>query len=486
MPSLTDLPGEIILEISGYVRQAHDIDSWLRTSKRIRALNRTKLQTHQQLRRRYRFIARRVWTTVHDSPPFAQSYRKGPAELLREILDERGGENELPSYIEWFIHVHPTLFETLTLTLGSALVQNQFLYSWDSHTEASLRKLMEESRYIRSSEINAWLEEFRAGNDGPSFGLLLTLLPNLRRLDLANSEYMGGLWLRSLYRIAKDPDTTILTSLVIVRLRQSGYETTLRHVLIFLALPSVRNLTVNAIFARSIFGGNRTLDHFKGRKFNVTHLAIDASSIDFRLLASLLALCPRLEAVKYVEALTDFHGSIIPFRPFSLHDSLWHSRFSLERLTVEVPQPHKINKNILGSLRNFERLKQLSINLSMMIADPSLDGLRMEIDPDLLLDDLEVEMLSAYHEGVYSKDTSLATTLPNSIEEIILHDSADRRSYHMDLLVKLMVQKRLPLPNLTKIILRSKEWERSMTTLSRLRIFSETHEVQIIVDEAMN
>ena len=124
---------------------------------------------------------------------------------------------------------------------------------------------------------------------------------------------------------------------------------------------------------------------------------------------------------------------------------------------MEISQSHKINKNILELLRNFERLKQLSINLNIMIADLLLNDLKMKINSNLLLNDLKMKILSIYYEEIYLKDINLMITLFNFIEEIIFYDFANRRNYYINLLVKLMMQKRFFLSNLTKIIFQFKK-----------------------------
>ena len=93
----------------------------------------------------------------------------------------------------------------------------------------------------------------------------------------------------------------------------------------------------------------------------------------------------------------------------------------------------------------------------MMIANSLLNNLRMKINSNLLLNDLKMKILSIYHKEIYLKNINLTIMLFNFIEEIIFYDFANRKNYHINLFVKLMMQKKFFFSNLIKIIFRFKK-----------------------------
>ena len=453
---LTNLPCEILLEISRYIRQAHDLDSWLMTSKFIRQLNATSITEHNIRTRRYKGVGigsvpmrdlqlasvdanarhflelRMSWlrSRLGDVGPIAHPWRYSEmaALLPRNIIYE---EDAIASYIR------------------------QLVYSWDinmlthwhdpargeSRYRPRLRQLLEQSPYIFQNEIDDWMG---GAIDGPILAALLTLLPNLKALDLVIPETWTRYLAKPLHRVALDPTASTLTSLTTVQLNgdSRSQTTSLALVVAIALLPAIRDLTIFKLITDidNFDAEKEILYRCSSRKSNVTRLIITGpSSFNPDLLSLFHALFYRLKVIEYSEHWEFGRRDTFKRQPFEFLDSLRHMSSSVRDLTFRIWQPNSVN-NVFGPLQEFTQLKRLNVNLNILLPDVSRYK-EMSVDVSQRLPDQKLV------------ERTLAEMLPSSIEHLVLFCPDFMDECHIRATAELLKSREKGLlPNLRRVI----------------------------------
>ena len=470
---LIGLPSEILLQISYYIRDPYDLDSWFMTSRLIYQLNTAYIRQHNYLTDRYGCIACMGEEYGNHYPTESLvrgTYQAKLVDLLREIVN---GDTRIAPYVQVLIQAEDRNAED----------EPDDELGWEETEEGQLLEdLLSQSPYFDSRnsmcEIVDWMSRFVFGATGPSLGILLTLLPNIQRLDLMNFEAWPFL-LKPIHRIADDPGATALSMLTTVNLIQNDHPTPLAFLLAFASLPSLKTLTASSVITRpEVAFELEILDHFYHRQSRVIHLNLQECSLHPSILGPLFRFFVRLESLTFLErspALDRVFSSLwmtaFDRLPASLDDALCHSASvrTLQALTFRTFQPSLVT-TALKSLRRFELLKRLDIDLNVLV-------------PGALRASDRANVVNRMVPDGYPVYETLADTLPPSIERVTIYDPTGEHDRRLRLLQRSLYPSKDSLQNLKQIHFELEPLDRAWELPWMLHAARDRQEVQIFVDK---
>lgn len=372
MASFSDLSNELVLEIINHVLP-DDLESFTSTCKTIWIMAKEKLRIHRHLKQRYSRLR--------------CSYG---SDSLSDILDDVIVDYRTVFYIKeltvdlWYSAWHDP--------------EDSDMEDWDTkdlhlpypeHQMVRMRQAA--SELVPQAHSREWIQEIEKGDQGPVFGLLLLLLPNLSTLRIKRFGYTDERLFETLERVAAMRGTELPLSKLkkIELLHADRYEfEDLYPVIQFAALPSV-----NSISGRiHCFGqSNGVYQSLPPRSSNVEELVFISSSITPEIIFDFLEGFKALRIFTYHSGhLDDENAGRGTVDPFWIRAALLaHARTSLESLTL---CSHTMKRRYMGNIRSFENLNTLVTDLQMLL-----------------------------HEGQLDDRASLADALPAKLETLKLH-----------------------------------------------------------------
>ena len=216
-------------------------------------------------------------------------------------------------------------------------------------------------------ERDFWSNVIQDGNEDILLAILLPLLPNLAFFTVEARRYPPRrVWYDSTIEKAASATKPTLCELVNIRLNphgEDGYD--LAEIQRFSALPSVRVLT-----APMAYGVECLHELSPDTISNVTHLKLWESCIDSKALYEFLRGFPKLQSFTY-----SYDASYVAAShdAFLIRSSLLaHCKATLQSLTLLAPECRHMS--FMGSLRDFETLKQVYTEWSYLISKASNSG----------------------------------------------------------------------------------------------------------------
>lgn len=346
MACFASLPNELIREILKLV-QPEDLENFAQLSRNVSQLAVPFLNEHRALIRHYHTlrnplgpgtIANLPRTVIAD--PRIGSYVK-KVELGR-LIESQSGLDRANVYTK----------EELDIFTTAAL-------------DSECLKRPSEEEVLDEKEF--WSDAIQDGNEDILLAILLPLLPNLASFTVEARTYPPRrIWYDSAIEKAASATKTTLCKLANIRLNPhdgDGYD--LADIQRFSALPSVRVLT-----APMAYGVECLHELSPDTNSNVTHLTLWESCIDSKALYDFLRGFPKLQSFTYSYDASYGEAS---HDAFLIRSSLLaHCKATLQSLTLLAPECRHMS--FMGSLRDFETLKQVYTEWSYLISKASNSG----------------------------------------------------------------------------------------------------------------
>lgn len=363
MANFSELPNEMVLEIWGHVLEPKDVESFALVSKDIYAIGKPFVEEHNKLKRDFSFSYMDCWIRA-STPTF----------LLKEVL----------------LHPRVALYVS-HLSIGSSLAQWQDQEDgddddhvddhhpydgWQSNGHvpnpdditALFVEAIRKSNILPLNKDSNWIESVKEGDERPILALLLLRLPNLTTLSLMD-EALDGVLCEETIQLFAGP--TFLIHLTKINI---GYESGCNNVdltwwKIFADLPCVQFIHVADM---AIKEADDRIDPDPTQwlipfDYNLTGLTFTNSGLSPRALFRLLESVKSLRIFSYVEP----NEEICPYEPFWIRAALLaHAKHSLESLKILPSQTlshQKDEEQLIGTFREFRALKELEINLRLLL-----------------------------------------------------------------------------------------------------------------------
>lgn len=342
MANFAALPNELIREILHFV-QPEDLENFAQLSPNVFRLASPFLDGHRALIREYHTIHNNkdpgsiatLLSTVIANPRIRSYVKKVELGQLREST---AGSDPANVYTK----------QELEIFIKAAL-------------ESECLQRPSEEEILDESEF--WSTAIQDGNEDILLAILLPLLPNLATLSVeADSTQID--WYDSAIERAAFARIPTLCKLTHIRLNPrgglDGYH--LHEIQKFCALPSVRVLT-----APKAHGVGTLHQLLPDASSDVTHLKLWESCVDSKILYEFLRGFPKLQSFTYsFDDLDDPPQGAI-YDPFLIRSSLLaHCKATLQSLTLLAPGCKQ--RSFMGSLRDFETLKEIYTEWSFLIS----------------------------------------------------------------------------------------------------------------------
>ncbi|THC92301.1 hypothetical protein EYZ11_008221 [Aspergillus tanneri] len=258
--------------------------------------------------------------------------------------------------------------------------------------------LHEQAKRVTRSEDEAkfWMDEIKIGNADAWIALLLTLLPNLRQLDVAFPY--GSLWLHYVMRWARTGQfgsIMAFPSLSEVYVDWDRENTSIchKHLVPFFLLPSMRRFYAYNLRGGSGYGFDEISNSTEtAGTSSITHIEIDGCDGQWDLL-KVISFCKNLQSFKYN------HRGCQGFDPHAIYRALLPFSETIETVWLDIQErfPRHGDNHLcddpLPSFRNFTALKTLHLRMNSL-------------------------SIFAPRSGEDHSDISFAQTLPPSIETL--------------------------------------------------------------------
>ena len=438
MSHLLSLPVEILYYIVNAVNP-DDIESFAASCKLIRKLSHAAIKQHRELQQKYgELVFGALEYTSCDALIFLREIVEDPRVAFYpkglKIYDYLDPDDPDSDYDESDYKVDPEV--------KSVIASNG----------DEIRRLISGCSLISLAEGERWYQHISKGQREPIFALLLTLLPNLRSinletdpLELDNEFRVMADRIACSYLQSQKKETLCLSKLCDVSQCGSDYDREFEYyedmntLVLFAALPSVKKITGN--YALQIYDKKEDLLKwpYQAGISNVTELNFTYSTIMDDTLPNFLIAFHSLRKFKYSNG--GWMGSFPTFEPrrilAGLRKYASHSLVHLHLTGEWIGQDRRQGDQGLScDLTMFKELRTLHADFSLLL------------DPTHKCEDCE-------HACVYEHSAicPLNEVLPKSIEEVILEGQISDSRLSSLLLGLPSVQL---LPNLRKLTIGSK------------------------------
>ena len=354
MPHILDLANEVLYQIIA-ATNPHDTESLAASCKTINTLAQPELERHRELKKKYAKLGFWGFGDLDKAPGVHPIY------VLRDIL-------------------HDTALAQYPTTIRSGQFDNDY-YEWRNTKSIraaatgcgrEIQNAIYQCPFIETPERETWRVQIMEGSGQATFGLLLTLLPNLTSIAVVPQR--DALFTKVLERIVKFQQPIhglgpqALTKLAKVDTCPS-YSDMTAHEFDYLAqyalLPSMRTITG---FRFETFGnGSFQWRHNPGISA-VTEINIDHNMVDGESITNLVRGVRALE--KFSISFSEFTFSEAVFQPRKIIRGLeLYAKCSLSCLHLTGPRMGIIttqDDELEYDLRVFEKLKQLRIDHTLL------------------------------------------------------------------------------------------------------------------------
>lgn len=343
--SFTALPNELIYQISQRV-QPDDLESYGRTSHRIKNIAAPFVREHRQLRRTYTKISLN---------------HVAAAKMVYEMCAR-----------PW-VRLYPRTLEVKTVqnwrTFGYPRTRNEaeqveaVTLSRSLAKEEEMRDLLRRTRLIPVHEMGTWLQRIEHGDDDYLFALMIACLPNLKRLIIRLDHTRLEQVKEMVRAIKRQPDSVhhskALSRLTDARVleREGSNTCDLEMFPLVASLPGIQIL-----HGRNLVGMYRECYRdgwlsYPGASSTITHIHLETCGMSVEGLEKLCNSIKGLRSFKYIA-----HRS-----GWGLHrisDLLKNAHSTLEELVISTGSG---DSRFVGPLRNFTALKHLTVDSGMLI-----------------------------------------------------------------------------------------------------------------------
>ena len=368
MPHILNLANEVLYQIIA-ATSLHDIENLAASCRVINTLAQPKVKRHRELKQKYARLAFRDYGDL-DNPLGVH-----PIHVLRDVLQDtalaqypttiRSAPFE-DEYYKWF-DVDPVMVTELDDVRAVA-----------AGCETEIRNAIDQCPFIERPERKTWKAETIQGNGKAIFGLLLTLLPHLTSMVIAQPN--EGLFSQMFKRIIKfkqppnrhAPQALTKLARIDIAPYYSRNDLGPPNVFDFLSqyalLPSMRTIT-GSQFQTCGMGHAQTFQWRNNPGISaVTEINIDRSTVDVESIKDLL------RGVRALERFSFSLGGYMPpravYQPRKIirgleqyaKCSLSYLQLTGTRIAINMMQEDDLDYD----LRIFEKLKQLRIDHALL------------------------------------------------------------------------------------------------------------------------
>lgn len=274
--------------------------------------------------------------------------------------------------------------------------------------------------FVPSDQVPSWVWAIERGDEDPLLALLLLRLSNVALLRLRCYLMPFQLLFETMMRILETPRGPHLSNLTTLEIDSAESEFSncfqdWHAINVFAGLPSLRSIIAWNVWITDDEDYSEYL--LPPRSSNVSSLTFEHSSIGPQRLCELLKGFKALKRFTYVNTYRAQHQ----FETFWICAALLaHAKASLEYLNLL--QTIGSGKRYMGSLRDFENLKEIHTDLIFLVNTPRSGG------------------------------RGLAQMLPAAVEKVHLHeDLYEKPETLQDMIITVAKGKRELLPNLIQL-----------------------------------
>lgn len=339
------LPNEILHQISERV-QPNDLESFGRTSHRVKIIAAPFVAEHKQLKAQYSKIS----LNHADAARFFYDMCARPWICLYPThLEVKSNKN-------WRTLENPRTKERVNQVEAIMLKRSQV-------KEEEIKHLLQRNRLIPAHEIDRWLTEIERGNDDFLFALMLACLPNVAKL-VVRPECTRLEQVKDMVRAIKRQSVSSshargLSGLVDARvLEKEGTDSGDLELFPLLAsLPGIRIL-----HARNLVGMYRDCYRdgwleYPGASPSITHISLETCGMSVEGLQKLCDSIKGLRSFRYVAHRASWGLHAISSLLRSAHSTL-------EELVISTGSGES---RYIGPLRKFTALKHVTVDSDMMV-----------------------------------------------------------------------------------------------------------------------
>lgn len=343
--SFTALPNELIYQISQRV-QPDDLESYGRTSHRIKNIAAPFVQEHRELKAQYTKISLN---------------HVAAANMLYE-MSARSWIRLYPTYLEvkanrsWRTLEKPPNKERAAQV--EAIVLKRSLVG-----EEDTKDLLRRTRLVPVDEMDHWIEEIERGDEDYLFALMLACLPNLERI-IVRLDHTRLEQVKDMIRVIKRQPTSAnhpraLSKLADARVleREGSHTCDLELFPLLASLPGIQIL-----HGRNLVGMYRECYRdgwptYPGASPTITQISLETCGMSVEGLEKLCDSIKGLRSFRYVA-----HRS-----GWGLHrisDLLKNAHPTLEELALSTGSGES---RFIGPLRKFTALRHVTVDSDMLI-----------------------------------------------------------------------------------------------------------------------
>lgn len=349
---LLGLPNETLIHIISYV-MPDDIENSTRCCRHLYILGLPYLRKHRKLKRTQSYLRLKSY-----------QYDNGMSSVTRELCNI--ARNPCIAFYRTHLRYEDKASTDHLMNYG---IDTNEIYIGDNKTCDSICENVTRSVYIDTDHRQVWYNSILAGEQNPAFALLLTLLPNLRKLELNCNSF------RSI-------STTLLDNVAVMSLDCKGnhplsklLEVTLEGTLggtaredgahigtlaLFAQLPSVR-----VLHGLMLDGGGFEEALWPAGVSQVTEIDIAYSSIDGLCFLHFLRGFGNLRSFK----LTVNEEESLGWDPNAVREALlMYAHGTLELLDISIENSDlEMEDHFFGSLVDFDVLSIIRIDFGLFV-----------------------------------------------------------------------------------------------------------------------
>lgn len=363
MPTLSDIPNELILRIITLIRPP-DLEAFAIINKSVQALAKDALRRHSAFKKKYSYLR---FGFLEDDDSVVQSQRSNDANhallLLASIL-----ENPNVAYYPRKIQIGPCEEEDGVFEIEEDVLLERTLVV--AKHSVQLKRMVDECTLVDDHLKAGMIDSLRQpGNEGAAISLLMTLLPSIRYVNLwswSTSPEKNRLHeiVRNIADANRDPASCnhgrCLSQLGEFRIDHfdTKYGEPFEDYVPLAMLPSMRCLRGHMISGEELDWPYK----LSPQSSTVTEICLTYSAIKASAFEKLFAGIATLKRFSY-----DHGGASVNFmkyEPVAIINALCkHASHSLEALDIEAQdyEPENDDEGLPNSLRLFTKLKTIRL-----------------------------------------------------------------------------------------------------------------------------
>ena len=430
MATITDLPPEVFVEICQNI-SCQDFNSLRQVCKAVNTLGDFYLTEHRKLLREYKKYINR------NGRHLPQARSKSLAALLTDIVLTPRFASYLRVFSTYRWERSWERFSALANTERQPVDQRRRIDTNEVLDKDLISAANKKVHLLSEQELKDWRTQVSRGNETPLLAILILLLPCLSTLHLTSIQSFADEFSHSVMHVARNPAFGLLSQLTTVNISFKDDRASLCMVTAFTALPSMKIIRAEGI-ASDPYNFPKA-EAIMPQSSNVTVLSLRTAVIPSQFLLKLFGRCHFLETFEY-SVLDSYYGPTLRCRSSESFSSecgrYWRLNEepacagSLKRLLL---RDYYAARGFSAYVNFFQRFKWIT---------------EVDIVFDILLHSRRVNVNDSYE---FQDTPRMVDMLPESIQKVTLRYTQEHIQYFAALLEDVYKNKRLSLPNLSRL-----------------------------------